>query len=109
MNEKEFKEAAAEGHGGDYVCSVTNTRCSCERDAGSCRRHREPLLDRAPDETLRWVRTACVRLDGVLQALIEAQDCAPFERRYPLPEVRDWERRVRAMVSAMEEVFCDPT
>ncbi len=101
MNEKEVKEAAAAG---GAVCSITGRRCKCDVRSGCANRNER--LDRAPEEVVRWIAVAHIRLDGVREALLEAQDSAGGKRRlFPLPEARDWRRRIDELQREIESVL----
>lgn len=106
MNEKEVKDAARERRSGssEARCSVTGRSCECLA-GGGCK-NREPLLDRCPDEVIRWVAVAHLRIDGVREALLAAQDAAGgLRRRYPLPEAREWRRRLEALQEEIASVL----
>jgi hypothetical protein len=102
MNEKEYKERAAKVRGA--ICSVTGSPCECFA-GGGCAGY-ENLLDRAPAEVVRWAKAALLRLEGAHDYLTEAQNVARgVSRRYPLPEVRDWSRRIDQLLDEMEEAL----
>ena len=101
MNEKQAKEAAAKR---GAVCSVTGGSCECV-GGGGCR-NREPLLDRVPDYLVRSIKACRPPLEEVAGILDGATHPASgFSRRHPLPEARDWCRRLYDIVHEMREVL----
>ena len=100
MNEKEYKEAAAKG---GTVCSITGRPCKCD-GGGSCRGWRSSV-DNLPNELVRRVKTALLRVDIAQQAVAHCVTYDEYERQYPGPELRDINRRLDAIVSTLEEIL----
>lgn len=99
-NEKEVREGSVRYP----VCSSTGAKCECGTDSACRRKTDEPFLDRAPEETLRWVRVAALRLEDARSALNQAEAAAgDFRRRYPCPEVRDLDRKVAGLIEDILE------
>jgi len=85
------------------TCSVTGERCECV-SGGGCR-NREPYLDRAPKESILGIRTAKLLLAAAVDWLDEADEMGGSQRRYPLPEARQWRRELESIISDIEEVL----
>jgi len=102
-NEREVKLGIKDPQAG--ICSVTGRSCHCGNGEGCDGRSYRQGVDNLPTALVSRLRTLRLHAGICLDDCAWIEDFDGFRRTYPQPEVRDIDRKLRAIVTTLDEVL----